>query len=484
MMFRKITQKILILTVTLIVAFFVVGQVAQAKEPDYAAEQYSKIKEITTQAGERQKIKIGFKNIGRYNWRGTGKNFVSVYTFEPKYRKSVFEDDAWLKTSQLAKLKDALVGPGQLGYFEFYLQAPEKVGVYTEKFALAAENKLWIPGGQFELVITVKEEAADSAPQELPAGQETLVTVIVEESAPAASKIIEGQEPTVRIGLFTTEEPIIFTSPYTYEIKNSKGEMFCTLNPNEESSVSYIEASGAYNIKCPATDFVSTSPVRVEPMEIISFVELKNYEKRLRWLPKVNNNKFRGVIEINFSKDKGYLWVINEIPFEYYIKGIAESADNRHPEFLKSLAVAVRTYALNNLKNPVKHSGKGFDVDADIDQVYRGYAFEEQMPYWSNAVDETRGIVVTYKNEVVTTPYFARSSGRTRTWREAWGGADKPWIKSVKTPYDRGYSRLGHGVGMSLHDALARAKKGVLYEDILKYYYSGVETKDVYGFTP
>ena len=185
-------------------------------------------------------------------------------------------------------------------------------------------------------------------------------------------------------------------------------------------------------------------------------------------------------MEINFSKDTGYLWVINEIPFELYIKGIAESADNRHPEFLKALAVAVRTYALNNLSNPVKHKGKGFDVDADIDQVYRGYAFEEQMPFWSNAIDATRGLVITYKNEVVTTPYFARSSGRTRTWRETWGGTDKPWIKSVKTPYDRGYSRLGHGVGMSLHDALARAKKGVLYDEILKYYYSGVEIKSVY----
>lgn len=479
-MLDKVTQKLLILAVTLIVAFFVVGQVAQAKEQDYAAEQYSKIKEIEMQAGEQQKIKIGFKNIGRYNWRATGKNFVSVYTFEPKYRKSVFEDDAWIDADQPAKLKDPLVGPSQLGYFEFYLQAPEKIGVYTEKFALAAENKLWIPGGQFELVITVKDGVADSASQELPTGQETVVTATVEENAPVAPKIIEGQEPTVRVGLFTTEEPIIFTSPYTYEIKDIKGEVFCAVNPNEEASVNYVEASGIYNVNCPVASFISTAPVRVEPTETISFVELKNYEKRLRWLPKVNNNKFRGVMEINFSKDAGYLWVINEIPFEYYIKGIAESTDNRPPEFLKALAVAVRTYALNNLKNPMKHNGKGFDVDADIDQVYRGYAFEEQMPYWSNAVDATRGMVVTYKNEVVTTPYFARSSGHTRTWREAWGGADKPWIKSVKMPYDRGYSRLGHGVGMSLHDALARAKKGAMYEEILKYYYSGVEIKSVY----
>lgn len=479
-MLGKVTQKLLILVVTLIVAFFVVGQMAQAKEPDYAAEQYSKIKEIAMQAGERQKIKIGFKNIGRYNWRATGKNFVSVYTFEPKYRKSVFEDDRWIDADQPTKLKDNLVGPGQLGYFEFYLQAPEKSGIYIEKFALAAENKLWIPGGQFELVITVKDGVADSAPQELPTGQETVVTATVEESAPPAPKIVDGQEPTVRVGLFTTEEPVIFTSPYTYEIRNIKGDVFCTVNPNEEASVNYIEADNVYYVNCPVAFFTSTAPVRVEPTEIISFVELKNYEKRLRWLPKVNNNKFRGVIEINFSKDAGYLWVINEIPFEYYIKGIAESADNRHPEFLKALAVAVRTYALNNLKNPVKHNGKGFDVDADIDQVYRGYAFEEQMPYWSNAVDTTRGMVVTYKNEVVTTPYFARSSGRTRTWREAWGGADKPWIKSVKAQYDRGYSRLGHGVGMSLHDALARTKKGILYEEILKYYYTGVEIKSVY----
>lgn len=111
-----------------------------------------------------------------------------------------------------------------------------------------------------------------------------------------------------------------------------------------------------------------------------------------------------------------------------------------------TLAVAVRTYALNNFKNSLKYNGKRFNVDADIDHVYRGYAFEEQMLYWSKAIDETQGMIVAYKNEVAATPYFARSSGRTRTWSEAWRGANKPWIKSVKASYDKGYPRLRHGV--------------------------------------
>ena len=35
----------------------------------------------------------------------------------------------------------------------------------------------------------------------------------------------------------------------------------------------------------------------------------------------------------------------------------------------------------------------------------------------------------------------------------------------------------GHGVGMSQYGALAMAKKGYKYQDILKYYYQGVEIK-------
>jgi peptidoglycan hydrolase-like amidase len=47
--------------------------------------------------------------------------------------------------------------------------------------------------------------------------------------------------------------------------------------------------------------------------------------------------------------------------------------------------------------------------------------------------------------------------------------------------YDKGKTMWGHGVGISGSDALARAgKDGWLYDQILKYYYTGVEVEKIY----
>jgi SpoIID/LytB domain protein len=47
--------------------------------------------------------------------------------------------------------------------------------------------------------------------------------------------------------------------------------------------------------------------------------------------------------------------------------------------------------------------------------------------------------------------------------------------------YDKGKSKLGHGVGMSGLDALLHAANdGWKYDEILKYYYTGTEVEQVY----
>jgi peptidoglycan hydrolase-like amidase len=97
------------------------------------------------------------------------------------------------------------------------------------------------------------------------------------------------------------------------------------------------------------------------------------------------------------------------------------------------------------------------------------------------AVDETRGLIVSYNNELVVTPYFSRSDGRTRAWSEVWYGS-KPWLISKPAPYDarEGFALWGHGVGMSAMDAYYRAGDGWTWDNILKYYYTGIDIKRIY----
>jgi stage II sporulation protein D len=147
-------------------------------------------------------------------------------------------------------------------------------------------------------------------------------------------------------------------------------------------------------------------------------------------------------------------------------------------EFQKALSVAARSYGNWHLEHPGKYDH--FTVGALNDQVYKGYGAELRYPNFKAAAQATRGQVVTHNGENVITPYFSWSDGRTRAWTEVWGGATKPWLVSVATPYDNGKSLYGHGVGMSAWDAIGRANAGETYDGILRYYYQGTGLKSAY----
>jgi peptidoglycan hydrolase-like amidase len=87
---------------------------------------------------------------------------------------------------------------------------------------------------------------------------------------------------------------------------------------------------------------------------------------------------------------------------------------------------------------------------------------------------------VTYNGEVVVTPYFSQSDGRTRAWEEVWWGTGKAWLVSRPDPNCTGLNLFGHGVGLSARGARGMALSGSTYEQILKHYYTGVEIKNLY----
>lgn len=634
-MTQKTSKLQLIALSALIGGFLLLPQMSLAAKrqilPDYKAEKYSKITEVEMVTGELKKIKVGFYNRGAFNWRRTNKNYISLYTYNPKNRKSVFYNSKWINQKQPAKLKDSLVGPNSLGYFEIYLQAPKKPGVYKESFAIAAENKIWVPGGQFELTITVKERdltdvddgsgntgenfAQDDAPastggaptQPVPTdgvgsvgapqptgleavrlskleplvlkpNEEKTVSVMymnagkpswkkralilnniaiaaegnatiafatpawlnpgqilqfengevnpgqteiysIPLKAPAANGIytlhlqlivddepIEGggldlpvtvtddsnfvapnagvivpdnmKEPKIKIGLYSTEDPVEFISESFYKATDASGQNFGIIAAGEKAVISFNEETGLYTLVLPTLTVETTSSIRIVPIQENSIFTLTNYNNRPRWNLDLNDNQFRGGLEMRYAPT-GYLWVINNILMEDYLKGLAEANNASPPEFLKALMTAARSYANYHLNNPTKHQAGGFILDSENDQVYRGYGQEKRAPNIAAAVEATRGMIVTYKGEPVVTPFFGRSSGRTLSFKEVWG-VNKPWLVSVKAIYDKGRKRWGHGVGMSAQDAIGRAKHGANWDAILKYYYRGTELQKMY----
>lgn len=131
-------------------------------------------------------------------------------------------------------------------------------------------------------------------------------------------------------------------------------------------------------------------------------------------------------------KGKGFL-LINQVDLEEYVKGVvpAEVNSTWHPEMLKSQAVAARTYALYQ---QMLSATREYDVVATVqDQVYRG---KHGIDSWvQQAVEATRGLVVTYENAPIYAAFSSTAAGLTEDAMNVWS-KDLPYLKGVECPFD------------------------------------------------
>ena len=146
--------------------------IKRAQAAEYAAEKIiQSVPYVEIAPGETKKFIVGFKNTGTLAWEREARNYISIYTYSPKYRTSVFQDSSWKLREQPAKIDQAETLPGQIGYVSWNFHASETLapGWYEETFYLAAENLLWIPGGEFTVRVYVDGEASEPNEPETPA---------------------------------------------------------------------------------------------------------------------------------------------------------------------------------------------------------------------------------------------------------------------------------------------------------------------------
>lgn len=141
----------------------------------------------------------------------------------------------------------------------------------------------------------------------------------------------------------------------------------------------------------------------------------------------INGRFFNGDINL-IKKDNGSLLVINRIDLEDYVKGILyhESSHYWPLEALQAQAVVSRTYALYQMQ---ENKLKDFDATSDIySQVYGGKTSERFRT--NEAVDNTRGQVITYDNKIIPAYFHATCGGHTEDASLLWN-IDIPALKGV-----------------------------------------------------
>ncbi|MEK9133081.1 MAG: N-acetylmuramoyl-L-alanine amidase [Patescibacteria group bacterium] len=391
----------------------------------------------TLKQGKTYTAWIMRKNTGNFTWRKTGKNQVNLGTSHPKDRTS----SLFGGQTRIGKLIEKEVKPGETGKFTFTAKAKKKSGTFQEFFQPIIESVTWMPDKGMHFTVKV-----------------------------------EGKEKTIRVLLS-------FFKKKSAQIKSESGMKLFAGNvfihkfeKNELVTVKLLRVGG-YSVKFGKTKLTLNEPLRFKPNNN-GIVQLANYKNSPAWNASLNDNVYQGVLEVQKVDDK--LAVINELQVEDYLRGLAESSNSESIEKIKTIIILARSYAEFYRDIARKFPGKPYDLDDDPDhtQKYLGYGVALRATNIVKAVNETAGRIVTYNGVQVVTPYFTQSDGRTLNAEEAWGRKDLPYLQSVPDKFCGSTKRLGHGVGVSGCGAAELAKQGKTAEEIIKYYYKGVEITD------
>ena len=207
-------------------------------------------------------------------------------------------------------------------------------------------------------------------------------------------------------------------------------------NPNPKSEVrSLVKPTGSSkptaDIANPTVDANLREVIVNGASETAKFSSLKPVafgSLNERSIPvKLNGKAYRGKIEV-FVNSRGSLTVVNVVPLEDYLLGVVPNELGLPSiEAQKAQAVAARTYAVANTN---QFGAQGFDLLPTIrSQVYQGFSSESRMG--TQAVQETRGIVGTYKGKPINALYTSTCGGRTENSENIFE-FNEPYLRGVE----------------------------------------------------
>lgn len=380
----------------------------------------------TMKKGQIAPITVQLKNLGNVTWRKNSQNPVTLLTADGK--------------NLIATLDETEVKPGQTGTFSFTVTAPSVSGTHRLMYRPVLDGVTWFDPDQDISV------AIEIPPDPKPAVSRNLPDMRV--------KLSYAGDGPARVGIGGDGKGF-FDVFFGYDRVRGYNRL-------NQVTISFDER---YQITDHLKTFDGNAPVRVVPRNG-AILEVKNFGNQY--------TEYRGNLE--FWWVDGRLEMINVLPLEDYVRGIAEVPNDTPTEKIKTMMILARSYAYYYMTEAEKFPGKPWHLEdsPSTSQMYRGYNFEKRAPNVSAGALETRGKILKYNGKTVKPPYFHQSDGRTRSAEEVWGWKDTPFLVSVPDPCCTGRALQGHGVGLSGEGALKMAREGKMFDEIINYYYRGV----------
>ena len=163
---------------------------------------------------------------------------------------------------------------------------------------------------------------------------------------------------------------------------------------------------------------------------------------------------------------------IEESHLDEYLIGVvsAEMPAVYEIDALKAQAIVARTYTIYQIKNNgAKHEGANICDSYACCQAW--ISKDERLAKWEEnereanwlkikqAVKETVGEIIIYDGQPINAFFHSNSGGITESSVNIWGGVEYPYLKSVETSGEDGYSQYNSEVVFSKEELLNKIKE-------------------------
>lgn len=238
----------------------------------------------------------------------------------------------------------------------------------------------------------------------------------------------------IRVGISSND----FSKLLYNETNITSNTQFYVLDKENNQKVISLKSNENLNIKYDNGKYIlSTNEKNTECLSSLLEVKAQDADGYLQIIGLKRAGidvLYDGTIELIANKtQKNKFAIVNVVTLENYLKSVVP---NEMPvrfglEALKAQSVAARNYVLK----PREKFYKEFDVcDSTASQVY--YGMSSRKPLSNQAVDETKGIVALYKDELILALYCSTIGGYSESYKNAFS-INKPKIKfpSFDIPY-------------------------------------------------
>ena len=167
--------------------------------------------------------------------------------------------------------------------------------------------------------------------------------------------------------------------------------------------------------------------------------------------------------------------VVEDVAIDSYLCNVvsAEMPADFDIEALKAQAIVARTYTIYKINNR-KHENADICDSSSCCQAW--ISKEDRLARWDenlresnwkkieDAVNSTKGKIITYQNEPINAFFHSNSGGKTEVPVNVWGGSGYPYLQTVETSGEDAYTQYASEVVLSEQELIDKLK--TKYADI------------------